>query len=78
MRTSDSVTSCILKDLEAIYNLAMEKGNFAVALKAKELLGREEGLFSSSSRKKRVCLADLSEEDIHCLIQEIEGYLHKK
>lgn len=63
----------ILKDLENLYVLAMEKGNFAAALKAKELLGRESGLFSS--RKTKVSLADLSDEDIERLIQEVEGQM---
>lgn len=68
----------ILRDLENIYTLAMEKGNFAAALKAKELLGREYGLFShkvSSSRKTQVSLGDLSEEDIKRLMGEIEKQL---
>ena len=77
MSRNTSQRNDILQDLEDIYTLAMEKGNFAVALKAKELLGREQGLFSpkSPALNKEVCLADLSDEDITRLIEEIETQL---
>jgi len=72
----DSLSSKgILNDLEALYLMALEKGNFAVALKAKELLGRELGLFAlknSSVTKDKVSLNDLSDEDITHLIKELE------
>ena len=70
--TNDTKTSHILKDLENLYALAMEKGNFTVALKAKELLGREQGLFSGASRKKKLSLENLSDEELEALIQELE------
>jgi hypothetical protein len=63
----------ILNDLENLYILAMEKGNFTAALKAKELLGRECGLFSS--KKAKISLTDLSDEEIERLIQEIEAQM---
>lgn len=65
----------ILKDLEEIYLQAMEKGNFAAALKAKELLGKELGLFVSSAAnagKKKISLSDLSDEELNSLIDDIE------
>ena len=68
-----------LNDLEDIYAMAMAKGNYTVALKAKELLGKEQGLFSShkkaSLQRDRISLADFSEEDINHLIGEIERRL---
>ena len=69
---SDIKTSHILKDLENLYALAMEKGNFAVALKVKELLGREQGLFSGASRKKKLSLENFSDEELDVFIQELE------
>jgi hypothetical protein len=68
--TSGLMANHILKDLENLYLLAMEKGNFTAALKAKELLGRECGLFSH--KKNKLSLADISDEEIDRLIQEIE------
>ena len=70
---NDTKASHILKDLENLYALAMEKGNFTVALKAKELLGREQGLFSGNSRKKKISPESLSDEELEALIQELEG-----
>jgi hypothetical protein len=68
----------ILQDLENIYTRALAKGNLAVALKVKELLGRECGLFSLKNRlskKANVSLDTLSEEDVQRLISEIEQQL---
>jgi len=70
---SNTKRSHILKDLENLYALALEKGNFSVALKAKELLGREQGLFSGASHKKKLSLESLSDEDLDAFIQELEG-----
>jgi len=65
----------ILKDLENIYISAMDKKNLAVALKVKELLGREVGLFSPKNRVlQNISLADLTEDDIDHLIEEIEQH----
>lgn len=71
--TKTSSAQAILKDLENLYTYAIEKGNLAVALKAKELLGRGHGLFGSLNSKKKLCLQDLSEEDIEGLIKELEA-----
>jgi len=68
----------ILKDLEEIYLQAMEKGNFAVALKAKELLGKELGLFiltPANAEKRKISLADLSDDELNSLIEDIENQL---
>jgi hypothetical protein len=64
----------ILEDLESIYAMAIANENFSVALKAKELLGRQVGLFLPQ-QKKKVSLADLSEEDLERLIREIQTEL---
>lgn len=69
---NDTKSSTILKDLENIYSLAMAKGNFTAALKAKELLGREHGLFSAASRKKKLSLEGLSDEELDSLLQEVK------
>ena len=64
-----------LQDLETLYTLALAKGNLTAALKAKELLGKGQGLFSTPSHKKPLSLKDLSDEDLNRLIQEIETHL---
>ncbi len=61
----------LIKDLECIYTMAIANKNFAAALKAKELLGREYGLFSLKKGNK-VSLSCLSDEDINRLIEEIK------
>ncbi len=68
----------LLKDLEEIYALAMANGNLTAALRAKELLGKGEGFFSSACLKKRVSLMDLADEDLERLIQEIDSYQPQK
>lgn len=76
--TTPSPSSDILKDLEEIYLMALGKGNFSVALKTRELLGRERGLFNlknSACKKKTISLEDLSDEDITHLIEELEAKL---
>lgn len=68
----------ILKDLEEIYLQAMEKGNFAAALKAKELLGKELGLFiftPANGGERKISLADLSDDELSSLIEDIENQL---
>lgn len=68
----------ILKDIQDIFVLAMSKENLSVALKAKELLGREQGLFLTrrpSSKNDVTNLSSLSEEDLINLIQQLESKL---
>lgn len=64
--------SQILDDLETLYTLALEKENFSVALKVKELLGKECGLFFPSAQRKPVSLKELSDEDLDLLIKRLE------
>ena len=65
------------EDLEHIYTLALEKGNLAVALKAKELLAKHINFFNAQSHKN-LSLADLKDEDIQRLMGEIKELLAKK
>jgi|JI6StandDraft_1071083.scaffolds.fasta_scaffold915601_1 hypothetical protein len=79
MKNGKSSVLDILKDLEDIFTLAMSKGNFSVALKTRELLGRELGLFRSkinSSKKEGLKLTDFSEEDLNRLVDKGEQQLH--
>lgn len=65
----------ILKDLELIYQQALEKENFAVALRAKELLAKHLNVFGNPS--KPLSLDDLTDEDIERLMAEIKERLAK-
>jgi hypothetical protein len=79
MKNGKSSALDILNDLENIFNLVMSKGNFAIALKTRELLGRELGLFQSktnSSKKEELKLTDFSEEELNRLVDESEQQLH--
>jgi len=69
--------SPFLKDLEDLYKLALKKGSLATALRAKELLGREQGFFKSSPHKGKLSLRDFSDEDLQLLIEEIKTYLQE-
>lgn len=78
MFKENRVPEKILKDLEEIYTLAMDQGHLAVALKVKELLGREQGLFLKRKQldpTDKVSLAKLSDEDLCHLMEEIEAHL---
>lgn len=71
-------STAILKDIEALYRLALQEGSLATALKAKELIGRAYGLFSSSSCKALASLKDLSDEDLDLLIKDMETRLKEE
>jgi len=68
-------TSQILSDIETLYALALKKENFSTALKAKELIGREYGLFLPHTYRKKLSLKDFSDEDIEFLIRKIEAQM---
>lgn len=74
MTTEPSSAESILKDLHAIYLMALGKHNFSVAFKIKELLGRQVGLFSMP-KKTKVSLDTLSDEDLNDFIKELEAKL---
>ncbi|MBS0272714.1 MAG: hypothetical protein JSR85_08765 [Proteobacteria bacterium] len=67
----------LIKDFQMIYDLAISKENYSVALKAKELIAREHGLFSSHP-SPQLSLSDLSDEDIARLIKEIQLVLDQE
>lgn len=52
MTDTPDIREKLLKDLEETYMRAIEKGNFTAALKAKELIGKEMGLFETEKKKK--------------------------
>ena len=52
MTITTDIRDKLLKDLEETYMLAIEKGNYSAALKAKELIGKEMGLFEGKTKKK--------------------------
>ena len=68
------IKNSIINDLEEIYSLALAHENYSVALKAKELLGKTQGLFSGQ-KKSMFSLSDLSDEELQELIQQIENEL---
>lgn len=71
----------IRKDIEEIYNQAMQNKNFSVALRAKELLGKEWGLFQYIKKELDVSNAlseltsQLSFEDLQDFVKNLEAYI---
>lgn len=84
MTTESPSPEGILKDLQEIYLMALGKGQFSVAFKIKELLGREAGLFAlrnQAPKENKISLDNLSDDDLNCLIKELEAKLtldHRK
>lgn len=76
--SDDSPAAKILNDIDEIYACAMKKGNFMAALRAKELLGRQYGLFSFSPKKKPLSLKDLTDAELQILIKEIEEIISEE
>lgn len=64
----------IEQDLELIFQMAMEKGNLSVALKAKEVLAKRAGFFDKPGQG-RINLDELSHEQLMDLLQQIESKL---
>lgn len=62
------------KDLEMIFQAAMEKGNLSVALKAKETLAKRAGFFDKTAQTN-INLDDLNHEQLVHLLQQIESRL---
>lgn len=75
MDTNTPASSGILKEIRELYMLALEKGNFSVALKAQEILGRELGFTQPKPQKEKIDLNDLSDDDISNLIMILEAKL---
>jgi hypothetical protein len=75
----ENIPEKIFHDLDTIYDLALESGKLAVALKVKELMGKEYGLFSGknkNARLKGLALDSLSTEDLSRLVQKLENQLN--
>jgi len=51
-----------LQDIEAVFQKAFETGNYQAALKAKEVLGREQGILGSQKKKSSI-KQDISSAD---------------
>jgi hypothetical protein len=62
----------ILADMEKIFQLAMAAGKLSVALKAKELIGKEMGLFLPPSQRAKIKLNELSDEELMEALEEAE------
>ncbi len=68
----------IRKDVEDIYLKAMEKESYSIALKAKELLGREHGLFKARVTQKEAVIEGLSDQVLSRVIRMLEKQLTEK
>ena len=69
------LANTILEDVEEIFTRAMAKGSFSVALRAKELLGRECGLFKQKTKNAEFSLENVSEQELSRLVKVIEKQL---
>lgn len=66
----------ILRDLEEVFQVSLKEGKYTAALKAKELLGKEIGLFGVHKPFKPT-LSDFTEEDLKNLLKELEVVLQE-
>lgn len=74
-RTTLSETSIrhkILADLEQIFQEALTTGNYPAALKAKELQGKELGLFRDKKEALPLSLSALSTPELQALIEDLQ------
>ncbi len=60
-----------LRDLEKIYALALNNENYSVALKAKELLAKAQGLFKQKP-KTALSLKNLTTDELEQLLAQVE------
>ena len=59
-----------IKDLDEIFNKAMESGKLSVALKTKEILCKIKGIFSVTSSQREVKpLSEWSDEEIEAFLR---------
>lgn len=75
MHSSSLTSHSLLKNLEDLYFLSLEKENLTIALKIIELLGRRYDLFAPETTKKPLNLESLTEKDIKHLIKQLETKL---
>lgn len=83
MTITTDIREKLLKDLEETYMRAIEKGNYSAALKAKELIGKEIGLFEGAKKKKskkdshEFDFKKLSEDEIQNLILVLQKAINE-
>lgn len=68
----------ILKDLDEIYHLALEQGNLGIALKVKELLGKQQGLFTPKQKPnsfQKNYISSLSTDVLKDFIKDLQANL---
>ena len=63
--------SVFIDDLENIYKNAMKNEQYSVALKAKELIGKCCG-FWTTSKNKKLELSNLTDDELSELIESVE------
>ena len=65
----------ILGDLEWAFQMAIETGNMSAAIRAKELQGKEMGLFitSTTGKANQKKLKDLTKVELLELLKEVES-----
>lgn len=60
----------MIKDLEKIFSLALEAGDYKAAIQAKHMVGKMRGFLDS--KKNSISLIELSQQDLEMLISEAE------
>ena len=73
----------VLQDLDSIFHLALEENNLNVALKTRELLGKQLGLFIKKpvvGFKKRVPFSfkNVSDEELAIMIRDLNEEIAEK
>ncbi|MBY0264332.1 MAG: hypothetical protein K2P90_02735 [Holosporales bacterium] len=75
--TSDTLRLKFVADLEKLFEMALEKENFTIALKAKELLGRERGYFRLPEKSPSLFPLDLqalNDDQLSTLLSRLKEY----
>ncbi len=77
LKTPENPRVQYIKDLETIFQKAMEAENFSTALKAKELLARLQGFFTPGDKPSihEKPLDALSDTELEHLIQSLEKHI---
>ena len=65
----------ILEDIQDIYKRALESDSLGIALRAKELMGKEFGLFKSKSSDTEFTLENIPDHELSRIIDYIEKQL---
>lgn len=64
----------ILADIQTIYQLALENGNWHAALRAKEMQGKILGLFEKQRLPEVTRIADMTEEQLREFMERLEKH----